>query len=98
MSSEIFINGWCFAEIQEEVSAKLLEFLESPCVTRDVVLTDKKVQLLELLCIKFSLVIDLFFFLAWGHLKQCDWLVMALKSSAVHLAVLHLLAELGTMN
>ncbi|PWZ31843.1 hypothetical protein Zm00014a_005332 [Zea mays] len=27
---------------KEEVSAKLLEFLESPCVTRDVVLTDKK--------------------------------------------------------
>lgn len=38
------------------------------------------------------------FFLAWGHLKQCDWLVMALKGSAVRLAVLHLLAELGTMN
>ncbi|CAL4959675.1 unnamed protein product [Urochloa decumbens] len=27
---------------KEEVSAKVLEFLESPCVTRDVVLTDKK--------------------------------------------------------
>jgi len=27
---------------KEEVSAKLLEFLESPCVTRDVILTDKK--------------------------------------------------------
>ena len=43
MSSEIFSNGRWFAEIQEEVSAKLLEFLESPCVTRDVILTDKKV-------------------------------------------------------
>ncbi|KAG8054120.1 hypothetical protein GUJ93_ZPchr0001g29881 [Zizania palustris] len=27
---------------KEEVSAKLLEFLESPCITRDLVLTDKK--------------------------------------------------------
>ncbi|KAL5223178.1 hypothetical protein ABZP36_027891 [Zizania latifolia] len=27
---------------KEEVSAKLLEFLESPCITRDVVLTDEK--------------------------------------------------------
>uniref|UniRef100_A0A0D9YJE8 DEK-C domain-containing protein n=1 Tax=Oryza glumipatula TaxID=40148 RepID=A0A0D9YJE8_9ORYZ len=27
---------------KEEVSAKLLEFLESPCITRDVVLTDDK--------------------------------------------------------
>jgi len=71
MSSGIFINGRCFAEIQEEVSAKLLEFLESPYVTRDVVLTDKKVQLLELLCIKYSLVIHLwlFFFLGLGPSK-----------------------------
>jgi hypothetical protein len=46
MSSEFFINGSCFTQFQEEVSAKLLEFLESPCVTRDVVLTDKKVHLL----------------------------------------------------
>jgi protein DEK len=29
---------------KEEVSAKLLEFLESPCITRDVVLTDDKVH------------------------------------------------------
>jgi hypothetical protein len=33
----------CFAALQEEVSAKLLEFLESPCITRDVVLTEVKV-------------------------------------------------------
>jgi hypothetical protein len=32
----------CFVVLQEEVSAKLLEFLESPCITRDVVLTDDK--------------------------------------------------------
>jgi hypothetical protein len=43
MSGETFNNGLCFAEIQEEVSAKVLEFLESPFVTRDVVLTDSKV-------------------------------------------------------
>jgi protein DEK len=46
MSNGAFSNGFYFAEIQEEVSAKVLEFLESPCVTRDVVLTDKKVLLL----------------------------------------------------
>jgi hypothetical protein len=34
----------CFVVLQEEVSAKLLEFLESPCITRDVVLTDDKVH------------------------------------------------------
>lgn len=34
-SRETFTNGLCFAEIKKEIAAILLEFLESPYVTRD---------------------------------------------------------------
>ena len=78
MRCETFSNGLCFAEIQEEVSAKVLEFLESPFVTRDVVLTDNKVwPLIEILSFHMTPLISIFLS-AWGHKKWCQWLEMYL--------------------